>query len=403
MQDIFISKIHIEKVRHLKDITIELSDTERKHLIITGKNGSGKTSLLEELSKVLDDRDGILRAAALNDPSGLSERRPAGFTWPNVAQHSLRISFLSSIRGTAHAPNDWVDKAQAQPDFRLALAYIPAKSGGLAVPYQLNPLDPIQQYRRAPIRENVNKEFPKYMMHLYVKYLSAKDQGGSSEAEQYKGWFDRLTQALRDIYDCPQLELKPDMDRLTFSIEMPEREPFGLDQMSDGYSAYLKILMELMMRMVGMNGMVSYERPAIVLIDEVEAHLHVELQKRALRFLSTMFPRAQFIAATHSPFVITSLHDAVVYDLEKRERLEDPSFYSYETVVESFLDASMYSDAMIGYFKRYKELCFKDRSPEEDKELLRAKAKLELMAPAQKELYIAFKEIEGKRKAGRNG
>jgi recombinational DNA repair ATPase RecF len=44
MESLFIHKIHIGKVRHLTNVDIELSDTERKHLIITGKNGSGKTS-----------------------------------------------------------------------------------------------------------------------------------------------------------------------------------------------------------------------------------------------------------------------------------------------------------------------------------------------------------------------
>ncbi len=48
MQDIFITKIKINEVRNIKDFEINLSETERKHLIITGKNGSGKTSLLEE-------------------------------------------------------------------------------------------------------------------------------------------------------------------------------------------------------------------------------------------------------------------------------------------------------------------------------------------------------------------
>ena len=49
MQDTFITKIHINKVRHLENVDIELSEHERRHLIITGKNGSGKTSLLEAI------------------------------------------------------------------------------------------------------------------------------------------------------------------------------------------------------------------------------------------------------------------------------------------------------------------------------------------------------------------
>ncbi len=49
MQASFITKIHIEQVMHLTDFDIDLSEAELKHLILTGKNGSGKTSLLEAM------------------------------------------------------------------------------------------------------------------------------------------------------------------------------------------------------------------------------------------------------------------------------------------------------------------------------------------------------------------
>ncbi|MEY3443569.1 MAG: hypothetical protein RLZZ519_1850, partial [Bacteroidota bacterium] len=53
MEELFITKIHIHEVRHLKDFEIPLSETERKHLILTGRNGSGKTSVLLELNTSL--------------------------------------------------------------------------------------------------------------------------------------------------------------------------------------------------------------------------------------------------------------------------------------------------------------------------------------------------------------
>jgi predicted ATPase len=132
---------------------------------------------------------------------------------------------------------------------------------------------------------------------------------------------------------------------------------------------------------------VNYGQSAIVMIDEIETHLHVELQKQILPFLTQMFPNIQFIVATHSPFVITSLENAVVYDLEKRTTLEKPSFYSYETVVESFLDTDMYSEELKKYFERYKELCFKERTPEENEEFLREKSELEIMSQPSRELF----------------
>ena len=49
----YLTQIEINKLRHLSNITINLSDNERKHLLITGKNGSGKTTVLLEICKYI--------------------------------------------------------------------------------------------------------------------------------------------------------------------------------------------------------------------------------------------------------------------------------------------------------------------------------------------------------------
>ncbi len=54
MEKLFITSLTIESVRHLKDITIPLSEEKPKHLILTGRNGSGKTSVLEALASYLN-------------------------------------------------------------------------------------------------------------------------------------------------------------------------------------------------------------------------------------------------------------------------------------------------------------------------------------------------------------
>ena len=54
MEQLFVSNIKINKVRHLNNIVIDLSRTERKHLVITGKNGSGKTSFLDAVAVFLN-------------------------------------------------------------------------------------------------------------------------------------------------------------------------------------------------------------------------------------------------------------------------------------------------------------------------------------------------------------
>lgn len=54
MDATFMTALHIRNVRHLKNIQIPLSQEERKSLILTGKNGSGKTSVLIALEKFLE-------------------------------------------------------------------------------------------------------------------------------------------------------------------------------------------------------------------------------------------------------------------------------------------------------------------------------------------------------------
>ncbi len=47
----------------------------------------------------------------------------------------------------------------------------------------------------------------------------------------------------------------------------------------------------------------KYDAEGLVLIDEIETHLHLSLQKKIMDFLCKMFPNIQFVVTTHSPFI----------------------------------------------------------------------------------------------------
>ncbi|MFG6383472.1 MAG: hypothetical protein K1V96_04350 [Lachnospiraceae bacterium] len=55
MERLFITNLTIKKVRHLENISIPLSEKQIKHLVLTGKNGSGKTSVIEALAEYLNN------------------------------------------------------------------------------------------------------------------------------------------------------------------------------------------------------------------------------------------------------------------------------------------------------------------------------------------------------------
>lgn len=91
-------------------------------------------------------------------------------------------------------------------------------------------------------------------------------------------------------------------------------QTFSFWQLSDGYRAMLALILDLSRRMALINGK-QYtqeghsilESPAIVLIDEVELHLHPGWQQTVLPSLLEIFPNTQFIVTTHSPQVLSSI------------------------------------------------------------------------------------------------
>lgn len=96
MQDAYITEIHINKVRHLENVDIPLSKTERKHLIITGRNGSGKTSLLETMrDSISETQDPYLRAIA-NARASVEQQNYIALTIEiaDVLIESVRIEVL---------------------------------------------------------------------------------------------------------------------------------------------------------------------------------------------------------------------------------------------------------------------------------------------------------------------
>jgi hypothetical protein len=100
----------------------------------------------------------------------------------------------------------------------------------------------------------------------------------------------------------------------------------------------------------------AYDVPGIVLIDEVETHLHIEMQKKALPFLTAFFPKIQFIVTTHSPFVCSSIPNAVVYDLASHMREQDLTGYSSEAIVQGHFNQSKYSESLRDELEEYRTL-----------------------------------------------
>lgn len=104
----------------------------------------------------------------------------------------------------------------------------------------------------------------------------------------------------------PHITLNP----LKFVVNK-DSETLDIMQLSDGYKTLLSLVIDLAIRMALANP--ESERPlesgAVVLIDEVDLHLHPEWQRRVVGDLLRTFPNTQFLLTTHSPYIIESINN----------------------------------------------------------------------------------------------
>ena len=107
----------------------------------------------------------------------------------------------------------------------------------------------------------------------------------------------------------PRIKFRPLRFVVTVESERGEPEELSLDQLSGGYRIMLALAADLARRMAQGNPHLDdpLTSEAIVLIDEVELHLHPSWQQRVLTDLARTFPNTQFIVSTHSPQVLTTV------------------------------------------------------------------------------------------------
>ena len=91
------------------------------------------------------------------------------------------------------------------------------------------------------------------------------------------------------------------------------------------------------------------------------------MQKTILGFLIAVFPNIQFIVSTHSPFILNSIDNVVIYDLENNTKVEDGlTNVPYEGIVKGYFEADVMSDSLREKYERYRVLVTKDELTDDD-------------------------------------
>lgn len=134
---------------------------------------------------------------------------------------------------------------------------------------------------------------------------------------------------INELENMPEIYYSGQFKELVYKDDKVE---MALSKLSAGYQSLLWMMMDLGYRVALLNPDLNdpSEVKGIVLIDEVDMHLHPKWQWNICKAFNTTFPNVQFIIATHSPIVISSAKNAnLIFLDDKKSATYLPDSYGY--------------------------------------------------------------------------
>lgn len=309
--------------RQFKDVQI---DFHPRLTVLTGANAAGKTTILNLLSQHFGWSPQLVGTPARKRRGGILSylsgwRRKNRSSDPNWHQIGS-ISYANGGEATISVPTELGSasfNASVQGMIAVPGAFIPSHR-------PVSIYQPIGQIPTTmPTRQQL---FENYLGEIRVRYTG----GHSGYSPTY-----RLKEALVSLatfgYGNQVVERNPEaielfegfqeILRLTLpstlgfrklSVRLPEivletdSGDFSFDAVSGGLASIIDLAWQVFMRS-------KIDTSFVVLIDEPENHLHPELQRTLFPGFSNAFPKVQFVAATHNPFIVGSVQESNVYAL----------------------------------------------------------------------------------------
>lgn len=337
------SRLVINRWRQFNRVEI---DFHRRLTVLTGANGSGKTTLLHLLNRhwgwELDyvsspptngNGTGKYWAGFWGEDDELTARTNSSL-YPERRNHQIgELTYRDGQKAKLAVPGQVAEVFEVAVTSAKKIAGVYVSSHRL--PYLYRPiteipvkLDAKQQIYDIYLNEVMSRfdaddaqarlrkggipasRPPSY--HLKRSLISLAVFGYGSAAVEpnteavriFEGFENILRTMLPKSLRFQKLKVKvPDV------ILVTETGDFSLEAVSGGVAAVIDIAWQIHMY-------AQLHNEFVVVIDEPEAHLHPALQQRLLPDLLTAFPKAQFVIATHSPFMVTSVPDSNVYVLD---------------------------------------------------------------------------------------
>lgn len=366
----YLKKIKTKIPFSNKEVDINV---DGKTLILTGGNGCGKTQLIEFIfEKLVDAVINRNNKTVENVQQELKHynnllltKGPADQYYENYRETAERLTGkLKEVENPSLFIENLDDFVVGHQNFTAVLSKFEAmRKAEIIKPSSVTSLNKLrEQDKNLSKQHNSNKKTSSMFEEFLVSNIanqafseSTKINNDPEEAQRIEKWFKKLECDLRNLFEDQSLELRFDSNSFVFKIHQVGKEPYALQTLSSGFSSIMSIYADLITK-ISLRSINPDDLRGVVIIDEIDAHLHVSLQKKILAFLKNSFPKVQFIVTTHSPFVVTSIDNAVIYDLSTCQQVEDLSMFSYEAVLEGLFGVLPISTLLQNQIEKLSEL-----------------------------------------------
>ncbi len=291
--------------------------------VLLGNNGSGKSTLLRAIALGMcgDDRDAEPYADKLlrtGEPRGLIELMVGDVTYrTELLRDGDKVRVKSQL--TAFAQGRWV--VLGFPPLRGVSTRDPS---GLAAPSAPRPVvGDLLPLIKGTIDERLN-DLKQWIVNIDADANSPTSPNHARSKALLASFFTllrRVTPGVNIEFD----KVSRDPWRV---LVKTEDGSVPIDQVSQGMSSIFGWVGTMLQRMYEIHaGAAKPEHePAVVLVDELEAHLHPEWQQKIVALIREFFPRLQIIATSHSPLVVVGMKAHEVFiarrDRDDRSRIE---------------------------------------------------------------------------------
>jgi energy-coupling factor transporter ATP-binding protein EcfA2 len=382
----YVSRISIQDIKSFhgsRQVDLTLTRPDGSHAgwtVLAGRNGSGKTTLLRAVALALSGPEvahylvpgfeswvtqgategrvevDITRDADFDvfSPSERVNRFTAGITW--FARPGDTQATLSRVRHTEGTRAAFKGPWGAVPTGWFHAAYGPFRrmtGGSGEVQGLMRSYGPVACqaslfYEDASLAEGVA-----WLIEQHLRALEGK--AGAAALKQI---------ALEILQDglLPDGYRIIDVDSEGLWVEREGRR-FPLREMSDGFRTVAALVVDILRQMYAAyprsspNESLDRAAPGVVIIDEIDAHLHVSWQRRIGSWLTSHFPNIQFIVTTHSPYICQSADPGGLIRLPGVDEERPPEVVSedlYHRVVYGSGDDAALSD-LFGLDSPYSE------------------------------------------------